>query len=260
MSSCSLMLNTLYCEPIKAISTCFTRKFPVFRSSSSFGMGIFCNFFKYFPIGDILGGVMEIKKSFLAMGLLVAAASLVSCGDEVTEVTENYTTGLKVLESKQKMPACDKGALGDILYVTDSSAVFYCNGKKWVNMKSRDGKDGVDGQNGIDGEKGAKGERGDDGTSCTAKTVSNKSKTRKGIEVRCDEKVVDTLWSADGPDLDLGCNTKVVVNKDSTDYGIEMECDGYVIDTLWGYIPIPSGSEAKSSSSKSNKSSSSKKK
>lgn len=204
---------------------------------------------------------MGRKKSFLAMGLLVTAVfSLVACGDEVTEVTENYTTGLKVLESKQKMPACDKNALGDILYVTDSSAVFYCNGKKWVNMKSRDGKDGVDGQDGIDGEKGAKGDRGDDGTSCTAKKVSNKSKTRKGIEVRCDDKVVDTLWSADTPNLDLGCNTKVVVNKDSTDYGIEMECDGYVIDTLWGYIKIPSDLEAKSSSSKSSKSSSSKKK
>jgi hypothetical protein len=71
---------------------------------------------------------------------------------------------------------------------------------------------------------------------------------------------VDTLWSADTPNLDLGCNTKVVVNKDSTDYGIEMECDGYVIDTLWGYIKIPSDPEAKSSSSKSSKSSSSKKK
>ena len=206
---------------------------------------------------------MGRKKSFGAIGLLITAvAAFVACGDEVTEVNEYYTTGLKVVESKQKMPTCDKTVLGDMLYVTDSSAVFYCNGKKWVNVKSRDGKDGVDGQDGIDGEKGAKGERGDDGTSCSAQTVSNKTKTRKGIEVRCDDKVVDTLWSADTPNMDLGCNAKVVVSKDSTDYGIEMECDGYIIDTLWGFIQLPQDSEAtpKSSSSKSGKSSSSKKK
>ncbi len=205
---------------------------------------------------------MGKKKSFLAMGLLVSAvAAFVACGDEVTEVNEYYTTGLNVLESKQKMPTCDKNVLGEMLYVTDSSSVFYCNGKKWINVKSRDGKDGIDGQDGIDGEKGAKGDRGDNGTSCSAQTVSNKSKTRKGIEVRCDDEVVDTLWSADGPNMDLGCNAKVVTSKDSSDYGIEMECDGYIIDTLWGFIKLAPDSEetAKSSSSKSDKSSSSKK-
>jgi hypothetical protein len=201
---------------------------------------------------------MRRKKSFLTMGLLVSAvATFVACGDEVTEVSEYYTTGLEVLESKQKMPTCDKNALGDMLYVTDSSSVFYCDGKKWVNVKSRDGKDGIDGQDGIDGEKGAKGDRGDNGTSCSAQTVSNKTKTRKGIEVRCDEEVVDTLWSADSPDMDLGCNARVIMSKDSTDYGIEMECGGYVIDTLWGFIQIAPDSEE--TSSDSGKSSSSKK-
>ena len=97
---------------------------------------------------------MGRKKSFGTIGLLMTAvAAFVACGDEVTEVNEYYATGLKVVESKQKMPTCDKTVLGDMLYVTDSSAVFYCNGKKWVNVKSRDGKDGVDGQDGIDGEK-----------------------------------------------------------------------------------------------------------
>ena len=204
---------------------------------------------------------MENKTSLMvsaAVASLLAVVLLCSCGDEITEVKEYYTVGLQTLDAKQKMPTCDKKAAGELLYVTDSSAVFYCNGKKWVNMKSRDGKNGSNGQDGIDGENGAKGERGDDGVSCSAQTVSNKAKTRKGIEFRCGETVVDTLWGA--IDSDLGCSADIVIDADSTQYGVEVQCDGNVVDTLWGFIRVgPVDKKPESSSSKSDKSSSSKK-
>lgn len=194
------------------------------------------------------------------LALLLAGVLLSSCGDEITEVKEYYTVGLETLDAKQKMPTCDKNATGNILYVTDSSAVFYCNGKKWVNMKSHDGKDGINGQDGIDGENGAKGDRGTDGVSCSAQTVSNKAKTRKGIEFRCGETVVDTLWGA--IDSDLGCSADIVIDADSTQYGVEVQCDGNVVDTLWGFVrvgPVEKKFEPKSSSSKKSSSSSRKK-
>ncbi|MBR3670917.1 MAG: hypothetical protein IKN70_13085 [Fibrobacter sp.] len=195
---------------------------------------------------------MENKKPFMAaasLALFLALVVLSSCGDDITEVKEYYVVGIETLDAKQKMPTCDKNATGNLLYVTDSSAVFYCNGKKWVNMKSHDGKDGTNGQDGIDGENGAKGDRGDDGVSCSAQSVSNKAKTRKGIEFRCGETVVDTLWGA--IDDDLGCSANIIMDADSTQYGVEVQCDGNAIDTLWGFVRLGSAekSEGKEESS-----------
>lgn len=194
-----------------------------------------------------------------AVALVFGAVLLTSCGSDVTEVTENYVSGAQVLESKQKMPACDKGSTGDLLYVTDSSSVFYCSGKKWVNLKSKDGKDGADGQDGVDGENGKQGPKGDPGTSCTARRVANKGKTNFGVEVSCNEVVIDTLWSAEGAEENPACTPRVLVNKDTTEYGVEMTCGGFVVDTLWGFIHVGNDYSFLSSSSSAPKSSSSKK-
>lgn len=202
-----------------------------------------------------------------SVALVLGAILLAACGNDVTEVTETYVSGVQVLDAKRKMPTCDKGSVGDILYVTDSTALFYCTGKKWINMKSKDGKDGVDGQDGIDGENGKQGPKGDPGTSCTARRVANKGKTNFGVEVSCNEVVIDTLWSAEGAEENLGCQSHILVNKDTTEYGVEMTCGGVVVDTLWGFIHVgndysflSSSSSAPKSSSSSAKSSSSKKK
>lgn len=198
-----------------------------------------------------------------ALALVFGAVAFTSCSNDVTEVTENYISGVKVLDAKQKMPACDKGATGDILYVTDSTSLFYCTGKKWINMKSKDGKDGVDGQDGIDGENGKQGPKGEPGTSCTARRVANKGKTNFGVEVSCNEVVIDTLWSAEGAEENPACTPRILVNKDTTEYGVEMTCGGFVVDTLWGFIHVggdysflSSSSSEKSSDSKENSSSS----
>lgn len=195
--------------------------------------------------------------------LSFCAMMVSSCSNDVTEVTENYTSGVQVLESKQKMPTCNKGATGDLLYVTDSTSVFYCTGKKWINLKSKDGTDGVDGQDGIDGENGKQGPKGEDGTSCTARRVTDKGKIKFGVEISCAKVVIDTLWSAEGAEEDPGCTTRILTNRDTTEYGVEMTCGGFVVDTLWGFIHVgndysflsssstePKSSSAKSSSSK----------
>ena len=173
---------------------------------------------------------LKTRSRVVFFALAFLAVTLSSCSNDVTEVTENYISGVKVLESKQKMPACNKGATGDLLYVTDSTSVFFCTGKKWLNLKSKDGKDGIDGQDGIDGENGKQGPKGEAGTSCTAQRVTDKGKTKFGVEVSCDETVVDTLWSAEGADENPGCTTHILMNADTTEYGVEMTCGGFVVD------------------------------
>lgn len=203
---------------------------------------------------------LKTRSRVVFFALAFLAVTLSSCSNDVTEVTENYTSGVQILESKQKMPTCNKGAIGELLYVNDSASVFFCTGKKWMNLKSKDGKDGINGQDGIDGENGKQGPKGDAGTSCSARRVANKGKTKFGIEVSCAEIIVDTLWSAEGADEDPGCTTHILMSKDSTEYGVEMTCGGFVVDTLWGFIHVGSDYSFLSSSSSAPKSSASEKK
>ena len=103
-----------------------------------------------------------MKKLFLTSAILATFTLFAACGDEVTEVTEIHQDGMAVLDaglelSKQK---CDTTNVGDMLFVTDSSEVFVCNGKTWQTLKGANGKDGADGK---DGEKGAQGETGEKG-------------------------------------------------------------------------------------------------
>lgn len=88
-----------------------------------------------------------MKKWLLSSAILATFALFSACGDDVTEVTEVHQDGMAVLDaglelSKQK---CDTTNVGDMLFVTDSSEVFVCDGKGWQMLKGADGKDGVDG-------------------------------------------------------------------------------------------------------------------
>ncbi len=135
---------------------------------------------------------------------------LCACGDDVTEVNEIHQDGIAVLEaglelSKQK---CDAENVGEMLFVTDSAEVFFCDGKTWQTTKGADGKDGKDGvgkdgkigpqgpqgETGKPGEPGADGDDGNDGESCTAKQVKNAAGI-EGLEVTCGKTVVGTIWN-----------------------------------------------------------------
>ena len=120
-----------------------------------------------------------MKKFLLSSVFAVTFVTLSACGDDVTEVNEIHQEGIAVLDaglelSKQK---CDAENVGEMLFVTDSAEVFFCDGKTWQTTKGADGKDGVnglDGENGKDGvgkdgkpgEPGVDGNDGDDGAGC----------------------------------------------------------------------------------------------
>ena len=202
------------------------------------------------------------KKYLLAL----AASTLMfaACGDEVTEIHQD---GMAVLEKGEKLSkqACDEANVGEMLFVMDSSEVFFCDGKSWQTLKGEkgadgtdgsDGKDGKDGKDGVRGEKGDKGSKGDsgkdgdNGTSCTAKSVKNKAGL-EGVEVTCGKTVVDTIWNGEkgdsGKDGDNGtsCTAKSVKNKAGLE-GLEVTCGETVVDTIWNGEKGDNGEAGKS--------------
>ncbi len=100
--------------------------------------------------------------------LVLAALALIACGEdtETVQVTDRYTLdmlgkGVSLTEEK-----CDSTRTGQLLYVGDSSSIYYCTGKAWKKANGKDGKDGRDGKDGTDGTDGKKGENGTSGTDC----------------------------------------------------------------------------------------------
>jgi len=123
--------------------------------------------------------------SSAAFGLAMTAA-FTACGDKnTTEVNES--TSLDIVAKGDSLPECGADNVGDMIFVTDSSAVYYCSGEKWSMLNGKDGKKGAEGEQGEKGATGDRGEDGDDGANCTAKTVEN------GIEVTCGDKVIGTI-------------------------------------------------------------------
>lgn len=88
-----------------------------------------------------------MKKSILFSA--AALALFAACGDEITEVNE--TTGIKMIASGDTLSDCESSNAGAMVYVTDSSAVYYCAEGKWQVLNGAAGSDGKDGENGKDG-------------------------------------------------------------------------------------------------------------
>ena len=165
-----------------------------------------------------------MKKTLKSLGRTAAAGSVImfglaflaGCGDETTEVTE--TIGLGNVAKGEKMPECTADNQGDMIYVVDSAATYFCQDKKWQSLK---------------GEAGEKGDDGKNGTSCSAKQTKDKS----GYEITCGDKVIGTIKNGekgdkgeDGNDGDDGASCTAKTLEDGA--GIEVSCDGTVIDTL----------------------------
>lgn len=88
-----------------------------------------------------------MKKSCLFYAATLSL--LVACGDEITEVT-NVQTGIQQLAAGEEMGDCTKDNAGEMLFVTDSSAVYYCADGKWQSLNGKDGADGNPGKDGDD--------------------------------------------------------------------------------------------------------------
>lgn len=78
-----------------------------------------------------------------ALALMMAA-----CGDETTTVYE--PTGMKIVSDSDELEKCTASNVGEMVYVEDSSAVYYCADKKWQTLKGADGAKGEDGTGSVD--------------------------------------------------------------------------------------------------------------
>lgn len=142
----------------------------------------------------------NISKYFL---ILLCATFLVACGDEnTTKVEENHYDAMSILEKGKKLSKqpCDSLNVGDLLYVTDSNEVFFCNGKEWLSLKGDDGEKGDKGDKGDRGARGAKGEKGDTGAPGSSGSVGpagSSGSNGTGCEIIDDEGGVVTIECGD---------------------------------------------------------------
>lgn len=100
--------------------------------------------------------------------LVAVTLVLLACGDdtETIRVTDRYTLDMLDREVSLTEEKCDSARIGQLLYVGDSSGIFYCTGKVWKKVNGNDGKDGRDGKDGTDGADGKRGKYGTSGTEC----------------------------------------------------------------------------------------------
>ena len=133
--------------------------------------------------------------AFATLATTAAFVSFTACGDDVTQITENYETGAETVKKKADLPHCNSTKTGALVFVSDSAQVFVCDGANWASLQGADGKDGVDGADGKQGERGLQGDKGSSGEGCTAESITRDA--QKGFVITCGD-VVDTLW--DGRD------------------------------------------------------------
>ena len=151
----------------------------------------------------------------LLFALAFVVACFVACGDDVTNITE--TTGMQMIEMGEKVPDCTDESKGELIYVLDSAAAFFCVDGTWQSWK---GEKGDKGDKGSKGENGSNGTNGEAGKSCTTKQVED------GIEVSCpgsDPVVIKNGKNGiNGTNGEAGksCTTKQVED------GVEVSCPG----------------------------------
>lgn len=100
---------------------------------------------------------MKDLKLLSALFILV----LVACGDET--ILSPTPETISILGENEIMDTviCDEKKTGKMIFVIDSSEMYFCNGNSWETLK------GEKGEKGDQGEKGEKGDRGMAGTNGT---------------------------------------------------------------------------------------------
>lgn len=174
-------------------------------------------------------------KSVLSSAAVAAASiAIVACGgDEITEVTEQYTSGAKILKAEEPMPACTILNEGDMVYSTDSSKLYFCSEKMWHSLN------------------GARGEAGD---ACKAERVVNKDSSNSGIAISCGD-FLDTLWNGEKGekgDTPEGCTILPAI--DSTNKaGLEVKCGESKPIYIWNDEEGEAGCKAEATTDKKTK-------
>ena len=111
---------------------------------------------------------MTVKVKFgmgaFAAGMAASVMCLSACGDEVTEinqVTEKAElTGFESVDTFKDLGDCTEEKL---VFVADSSALYFCHDEEWKKVSGQEVILGEKGDKGDKGADGAKGDKGDDG-------------------------------------------------------------------------------------------------
>ena len=146
-----------------------------------------------------------MKKLVSYIIALSAASLFFACGDDTSSKNDS---GLSIVGTASELPACEAANAGQLMFVSDVGAVFFCNATSWTNLS---------GSNGIDGINGT------DGAGCIA--VPNKDELGKAISysVMCDGKLIGTLQNGDDGS---SCTAEAVTG------GYAIICDGVSVGIL----------------------------
>ena len=104
----------------------------------------------------------QIKLMFAGALAASVALGLCACNDETTGASGN-SNSMSVLDAGKTLGGCSKDNAGEMVYVSDSSAVYYCAEGEWQTLNGKDGKDGENGKDGSNGKDGANGKDGVNG-------------------------------------------------------------------------------------------------
>ena len=211
----------------------------------------------------------------LPLFAFIAVVACVTACDDSTNVTEN--SGINTIVSTYtELGKCSAENEGDVIFVRDSSALYFCVDSVWKVMSTVDdstrnapvscsmeelndgsgykiecggdsigvvynGEKGDDGLSGIRGRKGDKGDKGDDGNdgkSCNAVALADSS----GYKIICGKDSVGVVLNGkkgDKGDDGKSCNAEIL--DDST--GFKIVCG---TDSVGVVLNGQDGSEGKS--------------
>lgn len=189
------------------------------------------------------------QMNLMFAGALAASAALglCACDDETTGVSGSQT--MSVLDAGKTLGGCSKDNAGEIIYVTDSSAVYFCAEGKWQTLNGKDGKDGEngkdgsngkdgangkDGVNGVDGKDGTDGKNGENGSSglSTKDTVVIRDTV---VVVKRDTIVIKEPFSSNSNSSSSSCATSLV-GKANWAYLNPSICYGDITDERDGQV------------------------
>ena len=183
---------------------------------------------------------MNTRRINMMVAGALAVFGLCACDDETTAASES--PAMSVLESGKKLGDCTKNNVGEMVYVSDFSAVFYCADGKWQMLNGKDGadgKDGSDGKDGADGENGADGQGGSPGRDTVVVNPKDTVVVRDTVVVVNRDTVVIKESSGSGSSESSGTGTSLtgktnwVYLNPAISYGeIADERDGQVYKTV----------------------------
>ena len=81
-----------------------------------------------------------MKKLIPYIVALSSACLFFACGDDTSSKNDS---GLSTVGNVSELPECEAANAGQMIYVADSGAVFFCNTTFWKNLSGNNGIDGI---------------------------------------------------------------------------------------------------------------------